>query len=436
MDEQVRRGDDVAYFFAGRYYRHLGGPRLKRWHRGGVTMLEVVNSPLYDHGRQPELELDEPHTERIFERAIDEVRPDIVHFHELAGLPSSLLDVVRRAGTPSVMTLADYFLLCSTFKLLDAQGRVCLRRDIGADCVATTAADPRPPGLLYDATVQHELLTRPVVRRLPNKVRGLARSIGSRVEAPPVAGPQAFQRRRDVNVDRLNRANRLIAMSERVAEIYSLLGVDRSRMSTLQLTLARIERLRPRRPQNTGPVVFATLNGLTSQAKGSRLLVEAVRLLSGSVPAGSFRLIAFGPIDAAVAGELEQLAAIEVGPAGPFSDDQLDAVLDEVDVGIIPSIWEEAYGLVGPEFLAKGIPVIANAIGGMPEYTREGETGWLNRSCSAPELARIMREVVERPEQVAQLNARILAARDTIIKPMGRHGDELDAVYRELSACP
>jgi glycosyltransferase involved in cell wall biosynthesis len=435
MDEQVRRGDDVAYFFTGRYHRPRGGPRLKRWRRGGVTMLEVVNSPLYDHGRQPELELDEPRTERIFERAMDEVRPDIVHFHELAGLPSSLLDVVRRAGTPSVMTLADYFLLCSTFKLLDAQGRVCLRRDVGADCLATTAADPRPPGLLYDATVRHELRTRPLLRRLPYKVRRLAGSIGSRVEAPPAAGPQAFQRRREVNVERLNRADRLIAMSERVAEIYTLLGVDRSRMAVLQLTLARIERLRPRRPQGTGPVAFATVAGLTSQAKGSRLLVEAVRLLSGSVPAGSFRLIAFGLIDPAVAAELEELEAIEMGPAGPFSDDQLDAVLDEVDVGIIPSIWEEAYGLVGPEFLAKGIPVIANAIGGMPEYTREGETGWLNRSCSAPELARIMREVVERPEQVAALNARILAARDTIIKPMARHGDEMDAVYRELSAC-
>jgi glycosyltransferase involved in cell wall biosynthesis len=434
MDEQVRHGDDVAYFFTGRYYPYLGGPRLKRWRRGGVTMLEVVNSPLYDHGRQPELELDEPRTERIFERAIDEVRPDIVHFHELAGLPSSLLDLVRRAGTPSVMTLADYFLLCSTFKLLDAQGRVCLRRDVGADCVATTAADPRPPGLLYEATVRHELLTRRLVRRLPYRMRGLACSLASRVEAPPAAGPQAFQRRREVNVERLNRANRLIAMSERVAEIYALLGVDRSRMSTLQLTLARIERLRPRRPQDTGLVTFATVAGLTSHAKGSRLLVEAVRLLSGSVPAGSFRLIAFGPVDAAVAAEVEQLEAIEVGPAGPFSDDQLDAVLDEVDVGIIPSVWEEAYGLVGPEFLAKGIPVIANAIGGMPEYTREGETGWLNRSCSSPELARIMREVVERPEQVVQLNARILAARDTIIKPMARHGDEIDAVYRDTMA--
>ena len=151
--EQVRRGDEVSYFFSGRYYPYLGGPRLKRWSRDGVTMLEVVNSPLYDHGRQPKLELDEPRTERLFERAIQQVRPQVVHFHELAGLPSSLLDVVRRAGTPSVMTLADYFPLCSTFKLFDSEGRVCLRREVGADCVATTAADPRPPGLLYERTV-------------------------------------------------------------------------------------------------------------------------------------------------------------------------------------------------------------------------------------------------------------------------------------------
>jgi len=43
-----------------------------------------------------------------------------------------------------------------------------------------------------------------------------------------------------------------------------------------------------------------------------------------------------------------------------------------------------------------------------------------------------MRQVVERPEQVAELNVRILAARETIIKPMARHGNEMDEVYREL----
>ncbi len=110
------------------------------------------------------------------------------------------------------------------------------------------------------------------------------------------------------------------------------------------------------------------------------------------------------------------------------------AVLDDVDVGIMPSVWEEAYGYAGVEFLAKGIPVIANAIGGMPDYTRDGETGWLNRSCSADELARIMHGVVERPEQVAELNAKLRAARDSIVKPLARHGDEMDALYGEAVA--
>jgi hypothetical protein len=47
-----------------------------------------------------------------------------------------------------------------------------------------------------------------------------------------------------------------------------------------------------------------------------------------------------------------------------------------------------------------------------------------------------MREVVERPEQVAELSTRILAARDTIIKLMSRHADEVDGVYREVILGP
>src|SRR5919199_3938426 len=87
MAEQVRRGHDVAYFFSGRQYPLARGPRLRRWGRAGVEMLEVVNSPLYDHGRQPELEVAEPRIERMLEGVLQDVRPDAVHVQELAGLP-------------------------------------------------------------------------------------------------------------------------------------------------------------------------------------------------------------------------------------------------------------------------------------------------------------------------------------------------------------
>jgi glycosyltransferase involved in cell wall biosynthesis len=442
MDEQVRRGHEVSYFFSGRQYPLLRGPRLRRWQQRGVRMLEVVNSPLYDHGRQPELELAEPGVERLFREVLGELRPDAVHVQELAGLPFSLLDATAAAGVPAIFTLQDYFPLCSTFRLLDADGRVCLRREIGADCVATTAADRRDPGLMIEATVKHHIRHTPVLRslaagRYKRRVHRLSQRVANaevarrrrRAPAADAAPAAAFQRRRDVNVERLNRADCLIAMSNRVAEIYEQLGVDAQRLRTVHLTLAHIERLTPRRIEAPRePVTFATLAGFESESKGARLLIDTARLLSGR----SFRLLVYGHVDPRFEAEARELAGIEIG--GRFTPGELDSILDGVDVGLMPSIWEEAYGYVGVEFLAKGVPVIANAIGGMPDYTRDGETGWLNRSCSAEELARIMAGVIERPEHVAELNAKLLAARDTLVKPMARHADEIDAVYEELIA--
>jgi glycosyltransferase involved in cell wall biosynthesis len=438
MDEQVHRGHEVSYFFSGRQYPLVGGPRLRRWEQRGVAMLEVVNSPLYDHGRQPELETSEPRIESMLRRVLLELRPDAVHVQELAGLPSSVLDVIHESRTPAIVTLQDYFPLCSTFKLLDAGGRVCLRREIGADCVATNAADQREPGLMMEATLKLHLRRSPVVRSLGSaRVDGLIDRVSSGVarrlvDPPPAAPPDAYQRRREANVERLNRADCVVAMSHRVAEIYSLLGVDRSRLRTIHLTLAHIERLTARRPVPGRPLVFATLAGLESEAKGARLLIEAARLVADRAPAGSYRLLVLGHADPQFRQEAAGVAGIEIGRR--FAPDELDSILDGVDVGLMPSIWEEAYGYAGIEFLAKGIPVVANAIGGMPDYTRDGETGWLNRSCSAEELARIMAEVVERPEQIVELNARLLAAHDSIVKPMARHADEMDEVYREAIA--
>ena len=111
--------------------------------------------------------------------------------------------------------------------------------------------------------------------------------------------------------------------------------------------------------------------------------------------------------------------------------EELDLILDDVDVGLMPSIWEEAYGYAGVEFLAKGIPVIANAIGGMPDYTRDGETGWLNRSCSAEELAR-RRGHRGSPGTGRGPERRLIASRGTIVKTMSAHADEMDSLYDEL----
>ena len=434
VDEQARRGHDVAYVFAGRRYPYVSGPRLRRWRRGDVAMLEIVNSPLYDHGRQPLLELDEPRVERLFERVVRERRPDVVHVHEIAGLPSSVLEVARRLGVPTVVTLQDYFFLCPTFKLVDGAGHVCPRGEVGAECVAATAADPRPAWLMVEATLRHDLPRLPVVRRLPARPRDravarLSRALARRTAEEATGHAEVVARRRAVNVERLSRATSVLDMSERVAELHVERGVDPRRLRTLQLTLAHIDGLRPRRPRPGAPVVFGTLSALESEAKGGRLLLDAVRALAAGAPPDSFRVVVLGHVDGAFVAEARALDALEL--RGPYPPERLDVLLDDVDVGLMPSVWEEAYGYAGVEFLAKGIPVIANAIGGMTDYTRPGETGWLNASCTARELALIMADVLARPAQIEELNAHLLATRSSIVRSMSGHAEEMDAVYGE-----
>lgn len=405
-------------------------------------MLEVVNSPLYDHGRQPVVEVSEPRTERILDRVIFERRPEIVHIQEVAGLPSSVIDVARASGVPVVLTLQDYYLLCPAFKLLDSTGNMCLRREVGADCVATIAADTRASGMLIEGTLRHDLPRLPLLRQLnPAKLdRSLAplaldvsRRAAAKRSSPrhgAAAGPAAFQRRRDVNVERLNRADCLIAMSSRVAEIYAELGVDPALLRTVHLTLRHIEELRPRKRVGGSPLTFATLSGLESTAKGAQVLRDALRSLARNPPGEPFRLLVYGYLDAEAAEEVGRFPQVEL--RGLYGSDELDTMLDGVDVGIVASVWEEAYGYVGPEMLAKGIPVIGNKIGGIVDYVREGETGWLNHSRSGEELARIMRSLIVRPAEVDEMGAKVRARRHAVVKRMADHADEMDAVYGEL----
>jgi glycosyltransferase involved in cell wall biosynthesis len=442
MASQAERGDDVGYFLSGRHYPKLPGPRLKRWRRGLVAMYEVINSPIVpgaDAGtRHPEREVSEPRVEAAFARTLSDFRPDVVHFEQLDGLPSSLIDVAADRRVPTVMTLQDYFPLCATTRLFDMDGQICMRRAVGLDCIERNSAAPESAAILRAMTLDYEIARTRAALHVPDSVDfSFVAPLVGRVfdwtmrgqaapapEEPALASPDAYQRRRDVNVRRLSRVDRLVAQSERVTGIYATLGVDPQRLSTLPFTLRHIENIRPNTRDGVGdPLTFATLGGCASLTKGSRVVLDAVSRLDGD-----YRLLVFGSVDADVRDELAAHPRVEI--RGRYEPGDLDRILEEVDVGIIPSVWEEAFGYVGPELLAKGIPLIANPLGGITAYAIDGETAWLNESCSGPGLATQMRALIADPVQVPAMRRRVIERRNDFVTRWDDHVELIEDAYK------
>lgn len=72
---------------------------------------------------------------------------------------------------------------------------------------------------------------------------------------------------------------------------------------------------------------------------------------------------------------------------GPKTHQELNELYNQADLMIFPTMLYESLGLVGIEAMACGCPVIGSNIGCLPEYIKDGITGFLFESGNSHELA-------------------------------------------------
>jgi glycosyltransferase involved in cell wall biosynthesis len=182
----------------------------------------------------------------------------------------------------------------------------------------------------------------------------------------------------------------------------------------------------------SGNDVAVGVIGRISKTKGQRLFLESLMPLLSAHP--RLKLVVAGgsdfedPSEEAAVKALAVQAPERVRVTGAMVDSR--EFLDAMDVLVVPSLWDEPFGLVAVEGMARSLPVVVTRSGGLQEIVENGVTGFI-----VEKEARALRESVEALVKDPVLRARMGGkGRERVLlmfHPERQMGRIVDAVMKD-----
>ena len=420
-------GWETTCFFAAPRYTGIfrDKPYLKTWYKNKIKFIELYNSPyLFGVQNNPEQQCHHSHIEKLTMKILGKEKPDIVHFHELQMHPVSLIDIVSDRKIPSVKTIHNYYDICPQRDLMFKGEKICFNFDNGklcAECLAillvrTESFKGRIARLLLPSWLyKRSLAFYETIKKRKNEIN---RDKAQHIYKVTPHTPDQYCYRRHFFVERLNKLDTIHCSSYRAAEILIAHGVMREKIKVIPLSVDNTEKIFPKPLRdNRYPVIFGYIGG-KHLSKGYQVLIDAFSMLDQT----KAKLIIWGVDEPGI---LDQNLNIEL--RGRYMPEQINQIFQEIDVGVVPSIWEEIFGIIGIEFLSARIPVIGSKIGGIPEWLRDGENGFLVTPGDVEQLSQKMELFVKDPLLVAQIQRRI-----KLWKSFSEHINEMITFYENI----
>ncbi|MQA03040.1 MAG: glycosyltransferase [Streptosporangiales bacterium] len=326
-----------------------------------------------------------PATRTALGEALRGFRPDVVHVHNTFPLLSpSVLTACRTARVPVVATLHNYKTLCASGDFYRA-GQVCHRCANGSPVAALV----------------HRCYRNSVAATTPVVVSGMVNRSAWR---------------------RLVSAYIFISASQR--QLLTELRAPRERCFVKANFVPRMDTVPAVAKQ---PMVLYA--GRLDEAKGVPLLLAAWDRYRAAAGDGGLRLciVGGGPL----AGDVERWAVgrRDVDVVGLTDRAECLRLLAQARAAILPSQWEETFGLVAVEAMAVRTPPVAPAHGSFPELITPGVDGALYRPGDPADLARVLADIDTHPDRYAGYGANAAATYERRFRPED-NAEELVRILR------
>ncbi|MDX6767744.1 MAG: glycosyltransferase family 4 protein [Candidatus Methylacidiphilales bacterium] len=215
-----------------------------------------------------------------------------------------------------------------------------------------------------------------------------------------------------------------IAISQAQKDIHIRMGVPSDRIRVVH------HFFEPKGPalsfEQARDVVYV---GRLSQEKGVGVLLDAwKRLATDKV---RLRIVGEGPELTGLVNKVREERIRGVIFEGFKKPADIQEIWQQSLFSVVPSIWEEPFGMTVLESWARGRAVLASHIGALPELIQHGETGWLARAGDPEVWASVLDHILSNPEEAATMGF------------MGRKGLEekfneacwlrqMDSIYKDI----
>ncbi len=332
-------------------------------------------------GTSPDAEADGPH-ERVVRRdrhvpaalvtdvdvesalqtLIDRFAPDVIHVHNLYGLPLSVDGILADAPAPVVQTVHDYSTVCPNSWCVRGDGSVC-SGGAGTKCFLHGCADNYP----YDARMVLVAATR---------------AAGLRTGADAMLCPSEF-------LTETMRKNGF-AQAETVPNFVDadkLTIPDAERESARLLYLGRLDK-----------------------TKGVSYLLQALPTIAAACPDVKLGIVGSGPDEEALRAEHEALGLRgRVEFLGKVPYERVMEFYATATLLVLPSIWCENSPLTCYEAMVAGLPIVGSNIGGIPDLVEDQVTGRLVAPRDPGALAGAIVDLLDAPRTLRAMGRKAQA---------------------------
>jgi len=232
----------------------------------------------------------------------------------------------------------------------------------------------------------------------------------------------------------LRRYDRIAVASHHMAAEYARHQfAEKVRVVSLPIESRPVQKSR----SDAGPTRLLYL-GRLEETKGAHVAIESAALVAARIDR-TFELQMSG--EGSRRDRLRERAAqlmarqpnLTITFTGWLSESECVASLDRSHLLLVPSCWPEPFGMVGVEAAHRGVPAVAFAVGGIPEWLIDGVNGRLVPS-DPPDATRFADAIVACLADAASFDRMRERSRDLARRfSIDAHLARLDGLFREAA---